>query len=238
MTDALFIIGKSGSGKTEMANIQCSLLAQDGFSPLFLSDRIGLEEAVLADVGYRGGVIGEAGLTGSHSMLLEDGPPGHRKIHVLDGSLLNLVHDQMILYVQDHHDKNVVVVAEYAIGPDVSFGSGRESLMQSGQELLIRLREHNVTNRVFIMDVEASFDIRAQRNASRPDGLDANTFAAYFRDGGEMNKRMAQRAGVRYHQHNNGHHDSARFNREAQQIYYEHVFPLLIQEGRQKGFDR
>lgn len=238
MTDAIFIIGNSGSGKTEMASLQSSFLNSDGFSPLVISDRIWLEEAVISDVGYQVQIVGPEGLLGPHSKMLADGPPGHRKVHVLDGYLLNRVHEQMVLYVKEKRNKNEIIVAEYATGPDIQFGDGLEPLLQSGQDLLERLERNEVEDKIFLIGVEAPLSVRSARNAARSDGLDEKTFALYFRDGGELPGDVAKALGIHFHLFDNGYHDPARFLREAQQIYYEKVYPLVQQEGREFGFIR
>lgn len=238
MTKAVFIIGNSGSGKTEMANLQSSFLNRDGFSSFLISDRIWLEEAVIADVGYRGQHIGPEGLVGIHSKMIADGPPGHRKVHVLDGFLLNRVHEQMIAYVRENRINKEIVVAEYATGPDIRFGDKLEPLMQSGQDLLERIRRHQVNDNIFLIGVDSPLSVRSARNAARSDGLDAETFALYFRDGGDLPKDIAQKYGVSFHLLDNGYHDPKRFFREAQQIYYERVYQLVKQEGRQPGITR
>ncbi|MCL4360628.1 hypothetical protein M1555_05265 [Patescibacteria group bacterium] len=200
-----------------------------------VSDRTWLEQAVLLDVAYRGQVIGSEGLRGNHSILLNDGPAGHRQFRVTDGRLLNEVHEQMIAYVGNQQREGAVVIVEYATGPVAEFGPGKERLLQDGSSLLGGIHETRAGGRLFLLDVEAPLEIRALRNSGRPDGLDDETFRRYFQDGGEVDALEAQAHGIFFHRLENGYHDPVRFAREVETIYTDIVSPRLSNEGRIQG---
>jgi nucleoside-triphosphatase THEP1 len=234
MINAIVVIGKPGSGKTEMVRHLGSFLTADGFVVDQLSDRIGLEEAVLEDT--RDGYYDQEGRKfGSHSMLIADGLSGHRKVHVLDGYLLNRVHERMVTYIVRDREPNVVILAEYAIGPDVTFEEGREPLLQSAKHLVRHLIRSDVHSEVSVVDVEAILPVRAAREARRPDAMEPETFRAYFGDGGEMVPVDAAGLGDRYHFFANGSDNLGEFFVEANSLYREVLRPQLPLEGGKRG---
>jgi hypothetical protein len=231
MIDSVFVIGKPGSGKTEMVRFQTSLLTADGFVVDTLSDRLWLEEAVLLDT-KDGSVEPETGIRiGPHSKLLKDGAAGHRKIHVLDGILLNRVHDAMVEYINERRQPGTIVIAEYAIGPDISFGPEKEPLLQSCTQMIERFKRYLVKDHVLVIDVEAPVVARTVRESLRPDAMDPETFRIYFPDGGEMTDDGVSLLGPHYLRIENGHSDFERFHREATETYQRFVFPNIRSEG-------
>ena len=115
----IIVMGKPGSGKSEMVRHLTSFLTARGFEISLLSDRLGLEEAILMDT--RDAPIAQDGSqTGPHSKLIDGSrPAGQKQIHVLDGTLLNRVHEEMIASMRILQRKNgkKVVLAEYATMP-------------------------------------------------------------------------------------------------------------------------
>lgn len=225
MITTIIVIGKSGSGKTELVSLLQQLFETDGYHVHFLSDRIGLEDAVLRDT--IGGIVDESGaIIGPHSKLIADGPPGHRKVHVLDGVLLNAVHREMVDTAATA-EGNTVTILEYAIGNDIDFGEGKVPLLQSASHLIHALVSRDFVHDSLVIDVEASLEARALRNERRADGLDPKTFALYFGDGGELPQQTAILLGDHYFLLENGFHDMDAFRVQAEQIYRGFVVPRL-----------
>src|SRR3990170_1125519 len=164
MIHAILVIGKPGCGKSIMVWYLGALLDEDGYSISYLSDRLMLEEGVLADT-RRSKRLADGSKVGKHGKLISDGPPGHRQVHVLDGSILNHVHKSMVRSITSK-DPLQTTIMEYAIGPDIDFGPNKEKLTQSAHHLYNLLQEYRLMKRVFIIDVESPLSIREQRQYS------------------------------------------------------------------------
>lgn len=226
MIKAIFIIGKPGSGKSIMVWYLAGLLEADGYHVSFSSDRIGLEEETLKDVAKA--KAGKDGVkVGTHSKLIADGPPGHRKVHVLDGKILNAVHNDMVKKAATSRQRKTVILGEYAIGPDIKFGSKKEPLLQSTHHLVGFMKKHKAVRSIFILDIEASLAQREYRQLSRPDSMAEETFRAYFPDGGEMSKKDAKLLGGNYYRFVNRDDDHDGYYSEARYMYETYIRPKL-----------
>lgn len=202
------------------------LLEEDGFHVAFLSDRIGLEEGTLKDV--RGVKVGADGAkVGKHSKLIADGPPGHRKVHVLDGIILNRVHEDMVRQVTHNKKRKTVTIGEYAIGPNIDFGPKKETLEQSTHALVSLIKKYKAQKSLFILDIEASLASREYRQSKRPDSMAEETFRAYFPDGGEMSKEDAKQLGSYYYRFINKDEDHDGYYSEARHVYEKYIRPKL-----------
>lgn len=225
MIDTIIVIGKPGCGKSIMVWYLGSLLTEEGIDVHYVSDRIELENGILADT--KGvGKQPDGTKIGKHSKLIADGPPGHRKVHVLDGSILNHVHKSMIQKIKSN-DSQQMTIMEYAIGPDIDFGSGKEPLLQSAHHLVDWLHDEGVINRMFVIDVESPLAIREDRQYARPDAMAVETFRAYFPDGGEMTKADKKTLGSHYHQFRNLEEDNDAYFSEARHVYETYISPRL-----------
>ncbi|MDO8451390.1 MAG: hypothetical protein Q7S76_00805 [bacterium] len=226
MIDAIIIIGKPGSGKSVMVWYLNGLLDQDGIAVTHHSDRLGLEEAVLEDT-KSAKKLPDGSKLGIHSKLIADGPPGHRKVHVLDGTILNRVHEEMIASLVKRKKETGVALVEYAIGPDIDFGSGKEKLLQSAHHLVSHLEKYHVTTSVFVVDVEAGLAVRGERQEKRPDAMAEETFRAYFPDGGEIGKKEEKILRGHYYRFRNREEDHDGYYSEARYLYEAHILPGL-----------
>lgn len=230
MIDTIIVIGKPGCGKSIMVWYLSSLFLENGIEAHYVSDRIELENGVLADTrGARKQPDGSK--IGNHSKLIADGPPGHRKVHVLDGSILNGVHKSMIQSIKSR-DPLKTTIMEYAIGPDIDFGSGKEPLRQSASRLVALLQHYGVTRRVFVLDVESPLPVREHRQYRRPDAMAPETFRAYFPDGGEMTKEDKKKLGDHYSQFMNLEEDNEAFFSESRYLYETRIALKLFTYGR------
>lgn len=230
MIHAILVIGKPGCGKSIMVWYLGALLDEDGYSVSYLSDRLMLEEGVLADT-RRSRRLADGSKVGKHGKLIADGPPGHRKVHVLDGTILNRAHKDMVRQItQGSHD--AVILAEYAIGPVINFGTGKEALRQSGQDLVRWLQLFHAADHVFILDVEAPMAVRELREAMRPDAMAVETFRAYFPDGGEMTQSDKTKLGNHYYQFRNLEEDNDAFFSEARYLYETRIAPNIMGPSR------
>lgn len=225
MIKTIIVIGKPGCGKSIMVWYLSSLLTADGYEVQYLSDRLELEEAVLKDT-HRASRAADGSKIGRHSKLIADGPPGHRKVHVLDGMILNRVHEKMISHLAQKGSQKVVL-AEYAIGPDIDFGLGKEPLRQSARHLIGFLQKYKLTDFVFILDVEAPLAIREVREGKRPDAMALETFRAYFPDGGEMGSDDIKKLGGHYYRYYNGDEDHEGYYSEVRFLYSTYIRPKL-----------
>lgn len=229
MIDTIFIIGKPGCGKSIMVWYLSSLLLEDGIQAHYVSDRIELENGILADTkGVKKQPDGSR--IGKHGKLIADGPPGHRKVHVLDGSILNNVHESMIRSIKDKNPQ-LISIMEYAIGPDIDFGSGKEMLQQSTKHLVKWLQKYILISRVFIIDVESPLAVREHRQYARPDAMARETFRAYFPDGGEMTKSDKTKLEHHYYQFRNLEEDNDAYFSEARYLYETRIAPELYQKN-------
>jgi len=226
MISAILIIGNAGSGKSIIVWYLGSLLDEDGIHVRYISDRLGLEEAVEKDTarvspdknGFR---------TGAHSKFIADGPPGFKKVHVLDGRLLNKVHDNMIGTLAKNKNKKHMLLMEYAIGPDIQFGKGKEPLLQSIKHIVSNLQKRRLIQNVFVIDIEAPYDVREAREQKRRDAMAAETFRAYFPDGGEITKKDQQKLGTHYARFNNSDEDNQWCYSEIKYLYEKCIRPKV-----------
>lgn len=230
MIDTILVIGKPGCGKSSMIWYVSGLLLEDGVEAHFVSDRIELENGVLDDT-KKSRRLPDGSRVGNHSKLIADGPPGHRKVHVLDGSILNHVHKSMIQSITSK-DSVQTTIMEYAIGPDIDFGPGKEPLRQSSVHLIKWLREYGLVKRVFVIDVESPLAIREHRQYTRPDAMAPETFRAYFPDGGEITKADKIKLGHNYYQFRNLEEDNDAFFSESRYLYETRLAPKLYNYKR------
>jgi hypothetical protein len=227
MIDAIIVIGKPGSGKSILIWYLSGLLAEDNVSVHHYSDRLSLEQAVLKDTVH---VKPQASgvKIGKHSKLIADGPPGHRKVHVLDGMLLNRVHDSTIRSLHHAPRSGEVYLVEYAIGPRIDFGKKKEILTQTADDMVDLLKKYKVLGKVFIIDAEASLAIRAAREARRSDAMASETFRSYFPDGGEISQGSEKILKKRYYRFNNHEEDHGGYFSEVRFIYESMIRPGLV----------
>ncbi len=227
MMNAIIVIGKPGCGKSIMVWYLSSMLTEDGFEIKYLSDRLGLEVAVLKDTKHAR--ISQGGSKiGQHSKLIADGPPGHRKVHVLDGLILNQVHEAMIAQIAKKRTSSKVILAEYAIGPEINFGKGKEPLRQNARYLVHLLKKYHLTHSLFILEVEANLSVREYRESRRPDAMAKETFRAYFPDGGEMTQTHAKQLGKHYYRFINRDDDHDGYFSESRYVYDTFIRPNLM----------
>lgn len=225
MIDTIMVIGKPGCGKSIMVWYLSSLLLEDGIEPHYLSDRIELENGILADI-KNVKKQPDGSKIGKHGKLIADGPPGHRKVHVLDGSILNHAHKSMIQNIKNR-DLLQTTIMEYAIGPDIDFGRDKEPLRQNASHLVAWIRDFGLLKRIFIVDVESPLAIREHRQYARPDAMAVETFRAYFPDGGEMTKTDKTTLGNHYFQFRNLEEDNDAFFSESRYLYKSLIAPTL-----------
>jgi dephospho-CoA kinase len=186
MISAILIIGNAGSGKSAIVWYLGSLLDEDGIKIRYVSDRLGLEKGVIEDT--RNARPDSQGVRiGSHSKFIADGPPGFKKVHVLDGVILNNVHENMIKDLTKK-GRDTFVLLEYAIGPDIMFGKNKKPLLQSITHVVRMLKTNHLMGSVFVIDVDAPYSVREKRELKRRDAMAAETFHSYFPDGGQMTK--------------------------------------------------
>jgi len=226
MIDAILVIGKPGSGKSIMIWYLSSLLIEDGFRIRYLSDRLELEKAVMKDtVGVKPSHDGVK--IGKHSKLIADGPPGHMKVHVLDGVILNAVHKNYVQTVRKTKNSNAVLLIEYAVGPRIDFGNGKEPLLQDCHTFVDLVRTNGVKEKLFVIDIDVPLAIREQREATRPDAMALETFRSYFPDGGEMTKTDTEYLRGNYVRFNNLDEDHSGYYSEVRYMYETMIRPRL-----------
>lgn len=225
MIDTILVMGNGGAGKSIMVWYLSSLLIESGYEIHYISDRLGLEDGVMKDVkGVRRQPDGSK--IGRHSKLIADGPPGHKKVHVLDGSILNAVHDQMIGAIKRKKNAHVYLV-EYATGTEISFRKGKEPLRQTSDALVGLIKKHGVRDRVFAINIQVPVGIRQVRQSHRPDAMAAETFHAYFGDGGYITSKAKKYLGDHYYQLKNIEEDNEAYFSEVRYLYESRIRPKL-----------
>ncbi len=181
---AIVVTGKYGAGKSTVRNFFAQQLRQDfpWLEVISESDRAYIDEMVVKDVGGR-----VAGLEGEHSKLIAVHASGDLEWAIRDGSLHNIAHEQLFRTIADDHRPQRVRVVEIAIGPDISFGSGKLPLLQSGRYLLgLISSQFALQNDVLVVEVESTYDIRFNRNSRRPDPVPEDIFVTCATDEGEI----------------------------------------------------
>ena len=225
MISAILIIGNAGSGKSVIVWYLGSLLDEDGIDIQYVSDRLGLEEGVMKDTKHtradKDGVR-----IGTHSKFIADGPPGFKKVHVLDGCLLNRVHEHMLNGLTKK-GRNRFALLEYAIGPDIPFGKKKETLLQSGKHVVRMLKTFHLLDSVYVIDVEAPYAVREKRELRRRDAMAPETFRSYFPDGGQITKRDKKILGVHYVRFNNIDEDNEGCYSEIKYRYEKYIRPKI-----------
>lgn len=226
MIDTILVAGNGGAGKSIMVWYLSSLLTESGFEIHYLSDRLGLEEGVMNDTKHVK-PRADGSKVGRHSKLIADGPPGHKKVHVLDGSILNKVHEDMISEVRKKNDGRIFLI-EYATGPEIQFGLRKEPLRQTTDHLVSFIKRYNVLDRLFFIDVQVPVNIRAIRQSHRPDAMATETFEAYFGDGGYISSRACKYLGKHYYRFGNIEEDNDGYFSEVRHLYETRILPRLI----------
>ena len=225
MISAILIIGNAGSGKSVIVWYLGSLLDEDGVDIQYVSDRLGLEEGVIKDTKHarpdKDGIR-----IGKHSKFIADGPPGFKKVHVLDGSLLNQVHKKMLKGLMKK-GRDRFVLLEYAVGPDIAFGKKKEPLLQSVKHVVRMLKTYHLVDSVFVIDVEASYSVREKRELRRRDAMAPETFRSYFPDGGQATKRDQKILGTHYVRFSNTDEDHEWCFSEIKYIYEQRIRPKI-----------
>ncbi|MDP1722783.1 MAG: hypothetical protein Q8L37_06260 [Candidatus Gottesmanbacteria bacterium] len=225
MIDTILVIGNGGSGKSIMVWYISSLLTENGYTIHYISDRLGLEKGVVKDV-QNAPKQSDGSRVGKHSKLIADGPPGHKKVHVLDGSILNNVHDDMIARIDRKKQKKIFLI-EYATGPEISFGGKKEPLHQTADSLVGLIKKYRVRDRVFLIEIQVPVNIRQQRQSHRPDAMAAETFHSYFNDGGIMTTKYQKYLGNHYFRLVNVEEDNDGYYSEVRHLYETRIQPRL-----------
>ncbi|MEK7544342.1 MAG: hypothetical protein AAB557_05715 [Patescibacteria group bacterium] len=225
MIDTILVIGNGGAGKSIMVWYLSSLLIENGYDIHYISDRLGLEEAVMKDTRYAPKQQ-DGSKVGKRSKLISDGPPGHKKVHVLDGSILNEVHADMIARIASKKEKKIFLI-EYATGPEISFGAQKQPIHQSADSLVGLIKKYRVRERLFLIEIHVPVGIRQWRQSHRPDAMADETFHAYFGDGGIMTPKAQSYVGHHYYRLVNVEEDNDGYYSEVRHLYDTRIQPNL-----------
>ncbi len=228
---ALFVLGKYGAGKTDFTQFLKTRLPQEESIrvPLnFSSDRIFIEEEVIRDVLSAGAP--EKGRVGVYSTLYKPhAESGSREFGVKDGTLHGIAHRAMVQSIR-HKSQPSLQVLEIGIGPDVEITKGKPLLRQSGEHFLKLFHDECITEHILVIEMEAPFDIRSQRNKERKNPVPDDIFAVAATDAGEFWK-IRHGLGDRYILFRNETNDRDIFLREAEKIVAERIVPYIRGEG-------
>lgn len=184
----IIVIGNWGVGKSEFIRaLTAQLATQDGIVEVkHDSDRLHFEDVVRRDT--RGRSPSQDGyIYGNHSVLKQDGAPGHMQFMALDGSIFNQSHRCMIRGLRQPEKAGVVRIIEYATGPNRSYKSG-EPFNQSAHFLVNELVKNNLVPKTLVVELSAPFSVRKDRNVYRGDTVDAEAFDLYGQAGGAMER--------------------------------------------------
>ena len=229
--DAILVMGKYAAGKTDFTSFLMDRLPQEESirRPItFSSDRIFIEEQVIQDVWRDDAPV--KGREGAHSILYKPlAEPGFREFGVKDGTLHRFAHKAMVEGIRYKKNPSLQVL-EIGIGPDVEIKAGQPILLQSGDHFLRLFRDDHIMDSILVVEVEASYPVRLERNASRGNPVPENIFLAAARDGDEF-YRADHGLGHRHILFPNETNDTSVFLREAEQIVSERIVPYIREEG-------
>lgn len=232
----IVITGHYAAGKGPVGLALRELLSRD-FPSLKLSlqkDRTHLEAAVRRDVTDMHAP--QPGVEGPHSIIRQLGPP--LVFDVKDGSLHHEAHTNMIRSIGESEDGHLLLL-EIADGPDVSsFG-----LRQTGEHLVGLLHQFDVMGHTLVVEVDAPYDVRYERNQRRDDRVSDSIFEIAAADGGEVYAMTTYSLGDRYYRLSNG--DNGDVAPRVATAYQDFVRPrieqtvqLLEGAGRPPGWVR
>ncbi len=230
MINTVIVTGKPAAGKSKMVNHMKDFFAEDGIRVAHIADRTRIEDAVLLDV-VESPVNDDGSRVGQYSKLLFDGGPERRKFDLLDGYLLNTVHEGMIRDAAVARSSSQITLMEYAIGPVLDYGQDKPPLLQTAEHLVKAVRANDILDTTLIIEVDANMEVRGRRNAQRPDFLLPEIFKVFAPDGGEVDYQTAQELGNHYVKFLNEEDDSERYQSKCREIYRGNIFPHLPREG-------
>jgi len=169
---------------------------------------------------------------------------------VRNGKLLNQAHQDMVQMAAEWNDPETVLLMEWTTGRDVDTENfvlateNAEPLKQSGESVVKLLQDINLDEvEVTIVYIDAEFKFREERNLLRlkrnEGGLPEEAFAAYFRDGGELTKEIAEDlpGGIKFIFYDNNYNDRRRFTEEMLEIAWEVIGHNRNLEGGKKEIE-
>ncbi|MEK7165443.1 MAG: hypothetical protein AAB874_01385 [Patescibacteria group bacterium] len=234
--NAIIIAGSWAAGKTTLALLYGDQFKRDGIPFTFDSDRLQFEQGVLGDVtNYN---KDQKRWEGPHSYLTKDGNPGSRQFMIRDGTIANQAHMSMIAEIAQLTDGDPLRLVEYAIGPDIhEFENERREppFLQAGRHLVDWLNQSGILDKVLLIEMISSLQLRFQRQRVRDSKTDQAAFEAFAGGGGGLNGELS---GDNYVRFENDHNDARSFRIQAASIYRDIILPGIQGEGNQRSIER
>lgn len=185
----MIFIGQSRSGKTTGVDVVEERLRKDGYIPIRFDDKDYLMSEAIMDMRGKDLTLGKIETDKTVILNPEVARKEPRKLQLIfkDGRLLNTAHRKIMHDIGDalrDGERRTVVLADLAYGTDVSFGNGREQLLQSGRQFVRWFVEYGIMDRhdVLVREITAPFNVRAQRNELSAERIETKEFALLFPD--------------------------------------------------------
>jgi len=232
----IIAMGESAGGKSTLLEAIKTVMKAKVIGAKVITDRFLLGQEVQADIrreDFKEGFVKDKKVMVGEDSYVErwDDDPEKIQFGVLHGGPLNRVHEKMKQMMVEWDDPETVLLMEWTTGLDVEAEGfvlateNAEPLKQSGESVVELLQGINLDEaEVTIVYIDAEFKWREERNrrrlALREGGLPEEAFAAYFPDGGELTKEIAEGLpkGVEFIFYDNNYDGSERFTKEMLEI--------------------
>ncbi len=186
MHPPLFLLGPSGSGKSDTGHKLVDLFDNHGIPVEFHTSKRWLGQVVLADaaIGKRiGSVIETPNLT---LLNPDDADVETFQVVFKNGLALNRAHEALIADVAKRYretdNNNVMVIAELANGPTISYGKDKEPVRQTGSQFFQWIRQYGLLLEAHCWLITAPLHIRLERNEGRPGRLPSKELEKLYPD--------------------------------------------------------
>ncbi len=190
MNNVIFVAGAPASGKSVAKNEIQRSLTHDVFQTQAMTDKEALHVAVIRDLFHRQSNP-DGSLESDDTILANPSAPRETwSITFKTSRALNEAHERMfdtIALLSSEGVANRVIVAEIAYGKDAQYPNG--PLRQSAGEFVTQFIRLGFINRMLLVDIQASLEVRRPRNLNRVGRIPDEEFIKYFGDDGLFGKQ-------------------------------------------------
>jgi hypothetical protein len=182
--NGILFLGTSSSGKTTFITHLRHLLHLHGYVNTLITDKSMLERFAQEDLRH----IAEntdGAKKGPHGQIFLSNESSESRVDCFDGYYLNKAHEYMMDTLSSVTPPTLLL-QEYGVGRDVYFVPGTEPLFQNHRHLMRHLYANELLARVLIIDLDAPFQRRFERQAQKVDRFDEQVFSSVFASMGEL----------------------------------------------------